>query len=100
MATNQMIAHELNPLKGWPSPYAVDKTLAVNIGSSTSASQLTVDDAKLYFNAGKVATQNSAGKLVLGVQVHSGGVCPMPLFIFPNAKDFDVIGDSGNMVGM
>jgi hypothetical protein len=24
----------------------------------------------------------------------------MPLFIFPNAKDFDVLGDDGNMVGM
>jgi hypothetical protein len=98
---NQMITNELNPVKGWPSPYAVDKTLAVNIGATSTATQLTLADAKTYFVSGRVATQLSTnGKLVLGVQDHAAGICPMPLFIFPNARDFDVLGDDGNMVGM
>ena len=99
MARNQMIAHELNPLKGWPSPYAVDKVLEVNVGDGSGVT-ITAANAALYFVAGKVATQAENGKLVLGVTALDDDVCPMPIFVFPNAKDFDVIGDEGNMVGM
>jgi hypothetical protein len=100
MSVNQMINHELNPLKGWPSPYALDKTLEVSIAAANSSTAITLADAKTYFVSGKVATQTSTGRLVLGCQDHAAGVCPMPIFIFPNAKDFDVVGDDGSIVGM
>jgi hypothetical protein len=97
-----MIANELNPVKGWPSPYAVDKTLEVNL--DTGSGGMAISDAQTYFTAGKVATQATTGagigKLNLGVKDNTSGVCPMPIFIFPNAKDFDVLGDAGNIVGM
>lgn len=79
----QMFDHELNPLKGWPSPYALDKSAKI-----VSA----VEAAKI--NRGLCCSLDSNGKFVRG--------CPngaMPIFAFPGGMDFDVDSDYGNISG-
>ena len=49
----QMFDHELNPVKGWPSPYAVDKSL--DLDGATSC------------NRGMVMSINNNGKFVVGL---------------------------------
>lgn len=78
----QMFDHELNPLKGWPSPYALDKAADVKSGQPTIL-------------AGRVCCLDaSSGNLVLGLTANA-----MPLFAFQNSTDLDVVGDDGNLVG-
>ena len=76
----QMFDHELNPVKGWPSPYAVDKSL-----------DLVGDKA---CNRGMVMSINSNGKFVVGLYCAA-----MPIFALNSSGDFDVRGDDGNLVG-
>lgn len=76
----QMYDHELNPVKGWPSPYAVDKAL-----------DLVGDKA---CNRGMVLSINHNGKFVVGLYCGA-----MPIFALNSSTDFDVRGDDGNLVG-
>jgi len=78
-----MYDHELNPIKGWPSPYAVDHRVQAN-----SASEGIV--------AGMVVHKDpTTGKAVRGLTVNS---TEMPLFVFQGQDEFDVNGDVGNII--
>lgn len=79
-APRQMTANTLNALKGWPQPAAVDF-------------HTEFDDAITeVVLAGSVVHINSAGKYALGV-----GTTPvMPLFMFNNSDDPDVINEGGD----
>src|ERR1039458_7792668 len=82
----QSFNHELNVVKGWPSPYAIDKTLEID------ANQPTI-------NAGRVVSINpTTGNMVLGC-TWSTTVAAMPIFAFPNSSDYDVRSDVGNISG-
>lgn len=76
----QMFDHELNPVKGWPSPYAVDKSL-------------DLDGSKVALR-GMVLSINNNGKFVVGLYCGA-----MPIFALNSSGDFDVRGDDGNLVG-
>lgn len=78
----QMFDHELNPTKGWPSPYAVDKALQPNSGVTA------------IFAGTGVTIDPSTGKLALGFSVAGA----MAMFAFQNQNDFDVNGDVGNII--
>jgi hypothetical protein len=77
----QMYENELNPVKGWPSPYAVDKVAVLA-------------DSDAVVKPGMVCSLDSNAELVLGLE--SGA---MALFAFPNSADFDVRSDAGGWVG-
>lgn len=81
----QMFDHELNPVKGWPSPYAVDKV------ATLAASQT-------YAFAGRAGYLHTDNTLKIGV-LHTDLVAGMPLWLFPNGGDFDVSSDVGNISG-
>jgi hypothetical protein len=77
-----MFDHELNAVKGWPSPYALDKSGPMASGEET------------LIKAGMVVSLDGTGKFVRG--------CPngaMPIFAFPNGGDYDVNSDVGNISG-
>ena len=76
----QMYDHELNAVKGWPSPYAVDKCLDL------------VGDKTCY--RGMVMSINNNDKFVVGLYCGA-----MPIFALETSTDFDVVGDDGNLVG-
>lgn len=79
----QMYDHELNPVKGWPSPYAVDK----------HADMVLVDDDEVAYR-GQVASLNSNAKFQLGLECAA-----MPIFLLNSSTDYDVVGDDYNLVG-
>jgi hypothetical protein len=79
-APRQMTANTLNALKGWPQMNAVDYT------SSFDASVTSV------VPAGSVVSLNSSGKFILGV----GNSKVMPMFLFANSDDPDIINDGGD----
>jgi len=70
---DQVFTHMLNPLKGWPSPYALDKTAkySSNVGYDMVA--------------GQVCHLNSSGELEPGAYRWQ-----MPLFIFQGVNELDV----------
>lgn len=77
----QMFDHELNAVKGWPSPYGLDKSGPIAAGQSGILKGMCVS---LDVN----------GNFIRG--------CPngsMPIFAFPNQSDFDVDSDVGNISG-
>ena len=78
-----MFDHELNPRKGWPSPYAVDYAADYATGETT------------YAFAGRVASLDANGEFVLGMASTSA----MAIFLFQNYTDFDVRSDVGNTSG-
>lgn len=91
----QSFTHELNPVAGWPNPYALVK-------SGVQLASTTVNTATCYAGmVGHLYTGAGAdrGKLALGVPAPYSGIAPMPLFIFQNEGDFDAVGDDGNLVG-
>jgi hypothetical protein len=77
----QMFDHELNPLKGWPSPYAVDF-------------EAEYADGVTGVYAGMGCSLDANGNLVKGMS--AGAMC---IFIFQNRSDFDVLSDVGNIAG-
>ena len=78
----QMFDHELNPTKGWPSPYAVDKALPPATGVTA-------------INAGTgVSIDPTTGNLVLGFSTAGA----MAMWAFQGQNDFDVNGDVGNII--
>jgi len=78
---DQMYDHELNPRKGWPSPYAVDYAAAYATGVTG-------------VNAGMCCSLDANGAFKLGVDDADMGI-----FIFQNQTDFDVLSDVGNISG-
>ena len=77
----QMFNHELNAVKGWPSPYGLDKSGPI-------------DPATTGILKGMCCSLNSSGNFIRG--------CPngaMPIFAIPNQSDFDVDSDYGNISG-
>jgi len=76
----QMFDHELNPVKGWPGPAALDKTKAIGPGES--------------IQRGRVMSIGPNDTLILGAYFNA-----MPIFAFPSTDDFDVASDVGNFSG-
>lgn len=82
MATpRQMFDNMLDGIKGWPSPYALDKHGNVADGEDTIL-------------PGQVISLNANGRFQLGLECNA-----MPIFAWPRSDDFDVVGDDGNLVG-
>ena len=79
----QMYDHELNPVKGWPSPYAVDK-----------AADVALESASQVIYRGQVMSLNAAAKLQLGLDCGA-----MPIFALNTSTDYDVVSDDGGLVG-
>lgn len=90
---SQMFSHECNAMKGWPTPYALDKHVELDVAT----------DAVDEVFGGMVGHMSPAasGKFRLGCLDHAPttGVAPMPLFVFPNAADFDVSLDENSLLG-
>lgn len=82
-APRQMTANSLNALKGWPQMNAVDYHAAFD--SSIPSGDLPV-------LAGSVVSLNTSGNYILGV----GNDNVMPLFLFNNSDDPDVVNDGGD----
>jgi len=78
----QMFDHVLEPIKGWFHMGALDKDVT----------PLLLTDARLI--SGRVGYLNAAALLVPGLAANA-----MPLFMFPNAADFDVYRDAGGVGG-
>jgi hypothetical protein len=76
-----MFDHELNPLKAWPSPHALDKALAV-------------DEAEDIISGMVAHIDPATSKAKPGCSLRHMG-----LFAFPNQQDFDVTTDVGNIMG-
>lgn len=70
--TTQMFTNRLNPLKGWPSPYALDYVAYPAPG---------VD-----IKPGSCCSLNNQGQLVLGARRHH-----MPLFVIQGTQSHDVV---------
>lgn len=91
-AARQMTAHRLNPVKGWPSPVAVD------YHAPMSAAALAALDPDPVF-AGRCG--HLTNDLEFGLGVPSGGTTKiyMPIFFFHNSDDPDVNGPDGGVSG-
>lgn len=79
-APRQMTANTLNALKGWPNMNAVD--YHAELDSSITDTVL----------AGSVVSLNSSGNFIQGV----GTTAVMPMFLFSNSDDPDVVNDGGD----
>jgi len=77
---NQVFDHILEAIKGWPSPYAVDKHAVVKTDE--------------VLRGGMVACLDASGKLQAGLSEGAMGI-----FVRQNSDDYDVTGDDGNIVG-
>ena len=84
LTPGQMFDHELNAVKGWPSPYAVDKSLALDTGETSSAIKAGMG---MYIDP-------TSKKFKLGIV--DGAVT---IFALQNADDFDANSDVGNISG-
>ncbi len=90
----QSFTHELNPVKGWPSPYALDKSVYAAL------TNIQTDGENIAF-AGMVGhIDATAATLKLGIPAitadANSNIIPMPLFLFQNGDDFDVLSPTGN----
>lgn len=77
----QMYDHELNAVRGWPSPYAVDKF--AQVGDLTEA-----------IIAGMVLSLDANARFRMGLYADA-----MAIFALQSVADYDVTGDDGNFVG-
>ena len=83
----QMYDHELNVLKGWPSPYAVEKPAKIDATET------------LTILAGRCCYLTASGGLKMGCPYNKAdALAPMPMWAWPNSSDFDVSGDVGNTI--
>jgi len=83
MAFRQMTSHTLDASKGWPQQYGVD------FKAPLSAS---IPDSRLPVYAGHCVRLDSDGTFLLGV----GTTASMPLFLFQNSDDPDIVNDGGD----
>jgi hypothetical protein len=91
----QMFDHELNPVKNWGAdPFVLDKTLALASSTVNTVPVYAGAVASIYPTAGA-----DLGKIALGCPAPASGIAPMPMFLFQNGLDFDVVGDAGNIIG-
>jgi len=81
LTPGQMFDHELNAVKGWPSPYAVDK-------------RAEPADPDADIKAGMLMYLDANGKFAKGASNTS-----MAIFALQNQNDFDANGDTGNITG-
>ena len=82
----QMFDHTLDARKGWPSPYALDKSKEIATGETGIVSGMVV-----YIDP-------VTDKIKRGCP-WTGSVASMPLFAFPGQNHFDVMSDVGNISG-
>lgn len=82
-APRQMTANTLNALKGWPQMNAVDYHAAFDSA---------IPSGDLPVLAGSVVSLNPSGNFILGV----GTSAVMPMFLFNNSDDPDVVNDGGD----
>ena len=82
----QMFDHTLDAKKGWPSPYALDKTKEIATGEAGIMSGMVVH------------IDPTTDKIKRGCPWNANWAA-MPIFAFPNQKDFDVSSDVGNISG-
>jgi len=90
-----MYLHELDPKKGHPSPYALDKRGLLDVSVDTAAQAFAGMCAHLS------PSTNPAGKLRLGVPSYAPttGTAPMPIFLLRSGTDFDVSVDTDAVFG-
>lgn len=89
MATpTQMYDHELNPVQGWPSQSALDKTLPMTDATDTIYAGMGMH----ICHAGGTFTKGGQGSNATTTRA-----CPI-IFALQNSTDFDVAGDDGNTV--
>jgi hypothetical protein len=74
--------HELNPVKGWFSPYSLDKSVPQASGNADIV-------------MGSVCSLNATGRLVAGLAVNA-----MPLYAFSTTSGFTGAGPAGKMANM
>lgn len=79
MSLEQSYNHELNAVKGWFSPYALDKTV-----------DQAADSAEII--NGSVCSLNATGRLQLGLAVNA-----IPLFAFSSLEGYTGAGPAGAM---
>ena len=82
LTPNQMFTHEFNPVKGWPSPYALDKSAAW-------------DSNETGIVRGMVLSLDASGNFVKGEST-SGAVA---VFAISGQDEFDANSDIGNISG-
>jgi len=85
----QPFTHELNPLKGFQSLYAISKTF--NLTN-------TIDPSTVKAGMVVYLTNNST-LAVLGTATPTATKAPISYFLFNNGQDFDTLGDWGNVIG-
>jgi len=92
----QMFDNELNPRKGWPSQSAVDKSLPIWIEDDNRFGQASTFQQDICSGMVVHIARDGDGvdKFRLGLNDDN-----VAIFLFPNAKDFDVSGDRGNIIG-
>lgn len=92
----QMYDSELNPVKGWPSQYAVDKILPMYIEADGNFGD--VDGYRTDFRPGMVVhiAKDTNGVPCFRLGIADGAV---GCFIFQGGGDLDVSGDVGNITG-
>jgi len=82
----QMFDHTLDARKGWPSPYALDKSKEIASGETGILSGMVVH------------IDPTTDKIKRGCPFNASWAA-MPIFAFPNQHDFDVSSDVGNISG-
>ncbi len=84
----QQFDHELNVVKGWPSPYAIDKSKPLGAGEPV-------------IPAGRcMYIDHSTNVLRLGCPIATDGTwASMPIWALQSSTDFDVLSDRGNISG-
>lgn len=82
----QMFDHTLDARKGWPSPYALDKTKEIASGETGIVSGMVVH------------IDPTTDKIKRGCP-WNGSWAAMPIFAFPSQTSFDVMSDVGNISG-
>lgn len=85
LTPGQMYTNMLNPVKGWPSQAALDKSAPVDTVVETDLSLM---------KAGAICCLSSTGGFIRGVTSRA-----MPIFLFQNANDFDANSDKYNTSG-
>jgi hypothetical protein len=88
-----MYTHRFDAVKGWPSPYALDKQCVLDADTDAPGTVFKGTVGHL--------SPAAAGKFRLGLPLASAsaGTAPMPLFVWSAGDDFDVAITSTNAFG-
>lgn len=87
----QMYDYSVNVVKGGfvGQPWTVDKVAPIN----------DADVDPEFFRSGRIVHLDDNGRWNLGVPLPTVTVAPVPYILWPNARDYDVIGFEGNITG-